>query len=92
MTATPERDDASLIKQMALEIARKGPHAMELVLRPESVLQLVALVQLAQRHPTLPATHHAFADRVLTAAREYFAECPGVLEAIRRGDDPAEDR
>ena len=75
---------------MGIELLTLPP--MELALRPESVFQLVGALQLAQRHPHLPDSVRATAAAFVTAAREYFADCPTVLEVVRRGDDPAEDR
>lgn len=65
---------------------------MELGLRPETVFSLVALLQLALRHPNLPPNARETAERFVLHARAYFAACPTVLEAVRRGDDPRFDR
>lgn len=76
------------------EVLRKSTDAapMDLVCRPLTVLHLAGALQLARRHPRFPPTHSETVDRFLTAAREYFADCPTVLEVLRRGDDPAYDR
>lgn len=88
----PEPADlpADLAYDMAFEITGKLT-AMEIVLQPLSVLQMVALVQLSLRHPYVPADIRATAERFLAGAREYFADCPAVLEVVRAGDDPAAD-
>lgn len=67
---------------------------MEVVMKPDSVFALVALYQLALRHPDLSehSAPRAAGQRFVSAAREYFANCPTVLEIIRRGDDTQEDR
>jgi len=85
-------DDATITEALARELATLGP--MEVVLRPESVLQMVGLVQLAKRHPGIANSPNVVAtgDRFVEGAREYFAACPAVLEVIRRGEDPAQDR
>jgi len=59
--------------------------------RPETVLQLVGLIQLALRHPAVTQAIRATGVRFIEAAREYFAACPAVLDVIRRGDDARED-
>jgi hypothetical protein len=77
----------------AIEIARKTAESpMELVLQPLTVLMLAGALQLANRHPDFPRSHRAIVDRFLMGAREYFADCPTVLEVLRRGDDPQFDR
>jgi hypothetical protein len=59
---------------------------MELLLQPASAFQLASLLQLALRHPEVPATLRAVAARYLAGVRGYFADCPAILEALRRGD------
>lgn len=85
-----EEFDDALAERMAHELVDLPP--MELGLRPESVFQLVGALQLVQRHPLLPPTVRATAEAFVAAARRYFINCPAVLEMVRRGDDPAEDR
>lgn len=83
--------DEDLLRGVARELRTHPP--MNVVWRPESVLQFVGLIQLALRHPQI-REHDALcdtADRFLAAVREYFAECPMTLELIRRGDDPSHD-
>lgn len=69
----------------------RGLAPMELVLRPETVLVLVGVLQLATRHPRLPTSTHEFVDRFIASARDYFADCPFVLDTIAMGDDPKFD-
>jgi hypothetical protein len=83
--------DQDLIAAMAIELeACEAP--IELVLRPSSALHLAGLLQLAMRHPALEARARGVALTYLGHVRAYFAEAPAVLEALRRGDDPARDR
>lgn len=75
------------------EVLRKSTEApMDLMCQPLTVLHLAGALQLARRHPQFPPTHVDAVDRFLTAAREYFADCPTVVEVLRRGDDPAYDQ
>lgn len=76
------------------EVQRKTTEhePMGIMCQPLTVLQLAGALQLARRHPEFPSSHRATVDRFLTAAREYFADCPAVLEVLRRGDDPTYDR
>jgi hypothetical protein len=55
------------------------------------VLQLVALIQLAVRHPGVSAELRDAAARFVSGSREYFADCPSVLSIIDAGDDPSQD-
>jgi hypothetical protein len=82
--------DEQITQQLVTELnAKQEP--MELVLQPGTVFQLTALVQLACRHPHVSGAMREIADRVLAAVREYFADCPTVLDVVRRGDDPRQD-
>lgn len=83
--------DDEVIAAMWAEFERKAA-AMELVMQPLTVLQLTGLLQLAMRHPDLSRNNHDAGMRFVTAAREYFADCPMALDVIRRGFDPREDR
>lgn len=85
-------DDAETLAALVEELQRKDDQPMELVLRPASVFQLTALVQLARRHPGVTGPMRETSDRLLAGVRAYFADCPTVLAVVRRGDDPAEDR
>jgi hypothetical protein len=83
--------DEQIVRTMAREIQHK-PTFMELALQPQSALQLAGVVQLALRHPQLQGVNRLAGERFLVGVRDYFADCPTVLEVLRRGDDPAEDR
>jgi len=85
-------DDPDTVRRLVEELSHKGEHKLELVLRPVAALQLAGLVQLALRHPSVDANHAATARRLLAGVGEYFADCPTVLDVLRRGDDPREDR
>lgn len=85
-------DESKIIELLCEEVAAKA-QPMEVVLSPLTVIQLVGALQLAQRHPHF-AEQESVAratERFITAAREYFVDCPIVLDVIRRGD-PTEDR
>lgn len=84
-------DDQEIVLKLTEEIAGMD-RRMELLLKPDSVFHLVGVLQLAKRHPNLGGPSRELADRFIAGAREYFAECPTILDVIRRGDDPNEDR
>jgi hypothetical protein len=83
--------DDQIARTMADEIRRKAKSPMELVCHPVTVFQLTGLIQLALRHPGVTPDLRATAERFLVGVREYFHDCPTVLDTVRRGDDPAED-
>ena len=84
--------DEQIAEHLAVEILDKADHPMEIAFHPMSVFQLTGLVQLALRHPNVSPELRETAERFLAGVREYFADCPTVLDVVRRGDDPAEDR
>ena len=75
-----------------LDELKRHRRAMELVLQPVTVFHLCGILQLALRHPKLGDPSRQVAQQFLTGARDYFADCPAVLEVLRRGDDPSEDQ
>ena len=81
-------DEATLLADLTreLEARSRDGRPMELLLLPASAFQMAALLQLALRHPDVPANLRPPAQRFLTGVRAYFADCPAVLEALRRGD------
>jgi hypothetical protein len=81
--------DDELLQMMAREMATKG--GCEFHFSPTSMLRTVALLQLAARHPHLDDGHHLFIQTFIEHTRQFFADCPAVLEVIRRGDDPRFD-
>jgi|SRR5579864_4831180 len=85
------RIEANITDAMARELRAKA-NDMEVVFQPVSVFQLAGLVQLALRHPDVGGSLRETAERFLSGVRAYFADCPTVLDVVRRGDDPAEDR
>jgi len=85
------RVEAAITDAMARELRAKA-HDMEITFQPVSVFQLAALVQLALRHPDVGESLRETAQRFLAGVRGYFADCPTVLDVVRRGDDPHEDR
>lgn len=58
---------------------------------PESLLQIVGMLQLACRHEQLPASSYRTARHVISAARMSFAEFPRLVRLIDAGDNPAAD-
>ena len=88
-----EFDPPNIADRLAVELAWKGHGPMECVLRPVSVFQIVAALQLARRHPQFAQQEAVAActEQFIAGAREYFKDCPTVLEIIRRGDDAAYD-
>lgn len=84
--------DGWMADALANEVGSLGP--MEMQMQASTVLQLVALLQLAQRHPSVEkfTTAAATGKQFIEAARGYFARCPTVLEVIEAGDDPAQDK
>jgi hypothetical protein len=49
------------------------------------VFQLVALIQQAMRDPRLSPDLYDVGERFLATARDFFADCPLVLDIMRRG-------
>ncbi len=84
--------DEHIVQVMAAELAAHE-EPITLVLRPLSALHLAGLLQLAMRHPgvAMSESHRLIATTFLEHVRAYFADCPAVLDVLRRGDDPAED-
>lgn len=78
-----------ITQAMVREMATKG--GLEFHFSPASTLRAVALMQLAARHPHLDESHRLFVRTFIEHVRAYFADCPTVLEVIRRGDDPRQD-
>lgn len=62
------------------------------VMDPLNAFRLVSMLQLAIRHPHLPAGHVQLARDMLESAEQYFAGCPTVLKAIAAGYDRAQDQ
>ena len=87
-------DEVQLADQLAREIqAREAHHSLARIeLSPLEALQLAGLLQLALRHPELTLASRATGALVVQMVRTYFAGCPAVLDVLRRGDDPREDR
>lgn len=86
--------DAQLVDLMVHEIRsieETQGHAI-LMLQPLDFFRLVGLLQLAGRHPELEDAHLQTIANIEGAAREYFRDCPAVLEVLARGEDPRCDR
>jgi hypothetical protein len=82
--------DEEIVQAMAREMWTKG--GCEFHFSAPSTLRAVGILQLAARHPNLSADDRRFIATFIEHARGFFADCPRVLEVIRRGDDPAHDR
>lgn len=85
--------DDEIVAAMTAELeACEQP--LELVLRPSSAFQLVALLQLALRHPGADGAAGLTGRTFIEHVRGYFADhqAVAVLNVIQRGDDPHEDR
>jgi hypothetical protein len=80
----------SVIAGAARELEDKDP--MRVTFPAITVFQLVAVLQLALRHPTIKSleTGDAFntADDFIKFTREYFYDCPNMIAA---GFDPRFD-
>lgn len=89
-------DDEALLAR-ALEEMKRCETPLEIVWRASSAMQIVALLQLALRHPnvgrtagrTAVQTAVTFIAHIAAYFRDHQAEA--VTEIIRRGSDPAFD-
>lgn len=77
--------DEEMVMAGVREIASKADY-MQLNLLPLSAMHIVGLMQLALKHPELPPTHEDFARHVVEVGRQYFADCPSVLQVIEAAD------
>lgn len=82
--------DPAVVAKLVDEIRATGP--LRGTIAPLALFQLVGIVQLALRHPGLSADVRRTAVTFVEHARAHFAGCPTVLDVIRRGDTPDEDR
>lgn len=90
----------ALAEAMADEITRLKVEDRDclMAIEPEVLFQLVAAVQLAQRHPNLPANVRLTTETFVENVGIWFMErdCPTVVAAImagdRRDDDQEESR
>jgi hypothetical protein len=89
-TPLSDREIADLMVEELLAIAANGP--VVLAIGPSDFYRVVSLLQVAMRHPHITADLRETGLHLVDTAREYFAECPMVLEIISRGNDPACDR
>jgi hypothetical protein len=85
-------DDLALVHAASAELADVR-QPFQFNVEPVAVLHLVALLQLAARHPGLPSTHALVARMIVDGARAYFEALGAThtVELIRRGDQPAYD-
>jgi len=82
--------DRDRVDRMVAEVRTLGP--MDLQLQPQTVFELVGLLQLAKRHSKLSVNNRATIERFLSGARDYFHACPTILDVIAMGDRPDFDR
>jgi hypothetical protein len=89
---TATMSETELFDLVARELLRVPNLA--LTLRAISALELAGLVQLALRHPNIPPQARDAGARILEGISAYFraSHATGVLELLRRGDDPNQTR
>lgn len=76
-----------LLRLMAIELEQKDPMDFGFLgLRPQSVLQIAGLIELALKHPDVAGSVRETGNHFVTAIRHYFADCPAVLECLRRSN------
>ena len=83
-------NDADLLDQLAEDFLH-CQEMLHLAITPLTAFRLVGMLQLASRHRGPSADNREAVRWFIAHVRAHFAECPGVLEVIRRGDDPAHD-
>jgi hypothetical protein len=74
-------DEEGLVQSVTGELSAK-PHVF---IDSMLVFQLVALVQQAMLDPRLTPELHEVGERFIGTARDFFADCPSVLDILRRG-------
>jgi hypothetical protein len=84
-------DDETLIQEMAHEL-ELFEGTLTIVLRPTSALYLAGLLQLALRHPGLKERQRQVAVIFVDHVRAYFQDAPAIMETLKRGDRPDDDR
>lgn len=87
-------DNEQLFRVMAAELTElvESGEQFRLSLDAVSAFQLVAVLQLALRHPGIKESESANVARfVIESGLFFFSEFPSISEAIARGDNPAYD-
>src|SRR4051794_41059755 len=74
-------DEEGLVASVRHELSTKTDVLMNATL----VFQLVGLIQQSMRDPRLAPELNAVGERFLATARDFFADCPLVLDIMRRG-------
>ena len=74
-------DEEGLVESVTHELSTKTDVLMDATL----VFQLVALIQQAMRDPRLSPDLDDVGERFLATARDFFSDCPLVLDIMRRG-------
>lgn len=82
--------DGEVIRRLAEE-CRGKTDPMICQFDAGTVFHLVALVQLALRHPGLRPGNVTVGKQFIANVTDYFADCPTVVDVIRRGGEPSSD-
>jgi hypothetical protein len=77
---------AAALEQELEAHARRGV-GFALVLQPLDVLILATLVQLALRHPSVPASGRQGGAEFLSCVHDYFRDCPTVVQVLTSPSD-----
>ena len=77
------RPPADFLREV--EALQKGGHRIRVELSPMEAVYLVSQLQMAVRHPGNAGEPAALSVRLVDVIRQYFSDCPAVLEAIRLG-------
>jgi hypothetical protein len=102
---TSDHDEAAIAARLANEIeaiaaARPGLPAAVFAFAPFTAYSLVAVLQLASRHPDLSDVQldivlslaHGIADQLVDVARDVVGTDSTIEATLRAGFDPGQDR
>ena len=73
-----------IVTALGEEIGALTPQRCEVSCDPAAAFQLAGLLILALRHPHLSPQMRATGDALLDRVIAYFAQCPTVVEVLRR--------
>jgi hypothetical protein len=82
-------DDNDLGSRLAAELSSMAP--VNFAAPAAAVFQLVALVQLALRHPGVTPALRQVGELFVQGTAQRFADCPVASALIQAGNDPAAD-
>jgi hypothetical protein len=89
-----ETADDVIIKAIATELQvldLEGPYALQL--DAQTAFHLIAVLQLALRHPDLPDGHtRGQVQEFVDGLAQIFTGMPACSRVIEQGNDPAQDR